>query len=264
MSTRAHYHPRRIDIDMARLDPQLYAEIVSLHGHIDPPPAAPVLSCLHNGEPMTLHRHQSGRYFPWHYPGGNPDGHTHPALAAMSIEHRRQAEYIQRAGIAAHLDAQLEKSTGNGTRLDVAVSGTHNIGFEVQRSALSRAKAKSRATKSFTAGWPTAWITDNPRDPYWADHVPTARLTTRSWDTMPPHHTARVSIGEFSRERDRTSRTGWRYVREPRAILLDELTELMPAGEIIPVTVGTKGKVALAFRGAAEIIDSCTYDGASL
>ncbi|WP_205865612.1 hypothetical protein, partial [Mycolicibacterium porcinum] len=42
------------------------------------------------------------------------------------------------------------------------------------------------------------------------------------------------------------------------------LTELMPAGEIIPVTVGTKGKVALAFRGAAEIIDSCTYDGASL
>lgn len=263
MSTKAYYHPRELSVDLADLPVWLYNEIASLHGQIAPPPSPPVLSCLGNGDPMYIYR-KGRRYFARHYPGGNSDGHSH-FIATMSDEHRRQAEYSRRAAELGGLTAQLERSTGNGTRLDVAVSGHCNIGLEVQRSALSRAKAKSRAAKSFQAGWPTAWVTDSEKEPDWADHVPTARLTTRGgWDeSLPPPNTARVIISDFERERDRKSKSGWRYVRVPKTILLDELSVLMPAGEILPLAVGSKGGVALSFRQARDVIDSCTYPGAS-
>jgi hypothetical protein len=264
MSTRAFYHPLNIEIDLADLPRETYNEIVSLHGQIDPPPAPPVLTCLINGEPMYVYRRESGRYFARHYPHGNPDGHSHP-IATMSDEHRRQAEYSRRAAAQHGLDATLEHSTGNGTRLDVAVFGDINTGFEIQRSQLSRAQAKTRAAKSFAAGWPTAWITDRERDPDWAGHVPTARLTVRGgWsEALPPPNTANVIISKFTHERDRDTKSGWTYKREPTAVLLDDLAYLMPAGEIIPVAVGTKGIVVLAHKGSREVIDSCTYLGAS-
>lgn len=41
MTTLVRYHPRGIDIDLAELPAGLYNEIVSQHGQIDPPPAAP-------------------------------------------------------------------------------------------------------------------------------------------------------------------------------------------------------------------------------
>lgn len=263
MSTLAHYHPREIDIDLADLPRWLYSEIASLHGQIAAPPAPPVLTCLGNNEPMYVWRNNYGRYFARHYPGGNSDNHSH-TIATMSDEHRRQAEYGRRAASDRGLDARLEVSTGNGTRLDLGVFGKANSGFEIQRSSLSRAKAKSRAFKSFNAGWQTAWITDQEDLPNWVDHVPTARLTVRGWDQIPPPNTVDVVIRDFSRERDKNSRCGWRYVHMPRAVLLDEVVCLMPAGEIVPVSVGKSGAVMLAFKGAAEIIDSCTYAGASM
>lgn len=264
MTTRARYHLRSIDIDLADLSRELYAEIVSLHGQIDSH-APPVLTCLGNGEPLYVYRHPTGRYFAKHYAHGNADGHGH-RIASMSDEHRRQAEYSRRAAAEHGFDANLEQSTGNGTRLDVAVFGDINIGLEIQRSDLSRKMAKTRTTKSFDAGWPTAWITDRERDPDWVDHVPTARLTMRGgWDeAMPPRNTAKVIIGSFTRERDRSKKSGWAYKRTAHAVLLDELACLMPVGEIIPVAVGTKGQVSLAYKQAGEIIDSCTYHGASL
>lgn len=264
MPTPAFYHTRNIEIDLADLPRELYSEIVSLRGQIDPPPAPPVITCLGNGEPMYVYRHESGRYFARHYPNGNQDGHNH-RIATMSDAHRRQAEYSQRAALQNGLTATLEKSTGNGTRLDVAVFGEINIGMEIQRSRLSRARAKTRAMKSFNAGWPTAWVTDEEQAPDWADHVPTARLTLRGgWDhEMPPPNTAQVIIGRFTRERDSASKTGWRYQRSATSVLLDELAYLMPAGEIVPIAVGTKGQVSLAHRESYAIIDSCTYPGAS-
>jgi hypothetical protein len=266
MSTRAHYHPRGIDIDLADLPRWLYAEIASLHGQIPPPPAPPVLTCLGNREPMYVWCHASGRYFARHYPGGNPDQHRH-LIATMSDEHRRQAEYSQRAAADHGLAAVVEKSTGNGTRLDVAISGHADTGFEIQRSALSRASAKARATKSFGAGWVTAWITDRKDLPDWVDHVPTARLTVRGdeWSRgIPAPNTARVIVSDFTRERDRDKKSCWRYVRTPRTVLLDELAYLMPAGEVIPVAIGTTGLVVLADKRAGDVIDSCTYPGASV
>jgi hypothetical protein len=183
----------------------------------------------------------------------------------MSDQHRRQAEYTARAAADHGLDAEVEKPTGAGTRVDVAVIGDSQVGFEIQRSTLSRANAKSRAVKSFNAGWPTAWVHDTERDPDWAGHVPTARLTVRSgWaEEMPPRNTANVIIRRFWRERDTDSKTGWRIEHGPTTVVLDELSYLMPAGEIVPVSVGSPRIVLLAHKGATDIIDSCTYPGAS-
>jgi hypothetical protein len=263
MSTRAYYHPREVAVDLADLSRPLYNEIASLHSKIAHPPAPPVLTCLGNGEPMYVWRHASGRYFARHYGGGNPDNHDHP-IATMSDEHRRQVEYSQRAAETYGLQTAIEKSTGNGTRLDLAIYGDNDTGFEIQRSKLSRAKAKSRATKSFKAGWQTAWVSDSATDPDWAHHVPTALLTTRGgWDyELPAPNSAWVSIGEFERERDRDRPSGWWYRRKPHQVLLDHLAYLMPAGKVVPVAMGSKGRVSLAFRDACEVIDSCAYPGA--
>lgn len=34
MSTRAYYHPREVELDLADLPQWLYTELVSLHGHV--------------------------------------------------------------------------------------------------------------------------------------------------------------------------------------------------------------------------------------
>jgi len=266
MTTNALYHPRNVEVDLSDLPREIYNEIASLHGQISYGDEH-VLTCLGNLEPLYVWRHESGRYFARHFPNGNPDAHYHGAISSMSEEHRREADYIVRAGFTFGYDAQLEVSTGNGTRLDVAIySESCNIGMEVQRSALSLPKAKSRATKSFNAGWPTAWITDSEKEPAWADSVPTARLTSRNgWsEELPKPNTAFVAISTFKRERDSSRPTGWWYVREPVAVLLDELVHLMPLGDIVPIKIGKKGDVVLADRNASEVIDSCTYPGASL
>ncbi|MEI8082148.1 MAG: hypothetical protein WCI74_09925 [Actinomycetes bacterium] len=267
MTTKAFYHPRSVVVDLADLTRDLYDEIASLHGQIAPPPADPVLTCLGNGQPMYVWRHPTRRYFVRHYANGNTDGHGgHGAISTMSDEHRRQAEYSQRAAAAYGFDARLEVSTGNGTRVDVGVfADLGNVGLEIQRSQLTIPQAKHRTTRSFEAGFPTAWVSDREEDPAWMDHVPTARLTSRGgWDVaVPEPNTAYVSISTFTRERDHGKKSGWRYVREPKSVLLDELAYLMPAGDIVPVAVGTLGHVVLADRAAADVIDSCTYPGAS-
>lgn len=262
MSTRAYYHPRGFEVDLADLPRWLYGEIASLHGQIVKDESPP--TCLGNGQPMYVYRHDSGRYYARHYPGENPDGHGH-RMVTMSDEHRRQTEYAQRAADDHGLNATMEHPTGNGTRLDLAVVGAQQAGFEIQRSGLSRAQAKARTKKSFDAGWPTAWVTDSERAPGWVDHVPTARLTTGiDWTQLPPRNAARAIISKFTRERDKSKRSGWRYRREPHAVPLDELSYRMPAGEIVPVALGRLGAVSLAFAQACEVIDSCTHEGASV
>jgi hypothetical protein len=259
MSTTTHYHPRGLDIDLSELPSRLYDEIVSLRGQVDHN-GPPIFTCLGNGTAMLVYRHESGRYYLRHFPGESC-GHSH-VLSTISDEHRRQAEYAVRAARDNGLEADFEVSTGGGTRVDVGVTGDTQVGFEIQRSQLTRARAKSRAARSFNAGWPTAWVSDRETEPDWAFHVPTARLTVREmWSALPPPNTANVIIRRFSRERDKNSATGWKYVHEPTAVTLDELSYLMPTREIVPVQ--TPGVVFLAHRGAAEIIDSCLGHGAS-
>lgn len=261
MSTRVYYRPRDIEVDLSDLPRWLYDEIASLHGQIDR--QASPLTCMGNGEPMYVWRTHEGRYFARHYAHQNADGHSH-RIATMSDEHRRQTDYARRAADDHGLATAVEFSTGNHTRLDLAVTGAHRVGFEIQRSQLSRRNAELRAFRSFEAGWPTAWVSDAVRTPEWHDRVPSARLTKGiDWTSLPARNSARVIIGKFTRERDRTRPSGWRYVREPRTVMLDELAYLMPAGEIVPVATGTRGVVSLATADAREVIDSCTYPGAS-
>lgn len=266
MATKAFYHPRELTIDLgARLPLWLYNEIAAFHGYKDKD--KPVLTCLGNNEPMYVWKNDRGRYFVRHFPDGNSDGHVHPVLSRISDEHLRISEYGMRASIAAGHRADLEVSTGKGTRLDVGIIGSHcNVGLEVQRSALTTPAATRRAGLSFQGGFKTAWISDIEPEPGWADWVPTARLETRGgWDErVLDANTAWVIIGDYEMVRDSSRPKGWSYRRQPKLVLLDELAALMPAGDIVPAAVGTKGRVDLVFKAATEVIESCTYPGATV
>jgi hypothetical protein len=75
---------------------------------------------------MYVYRHHTGRYYARHFVDGNPHHHSH-LISGMSDEHRRQSEYGFRAAVDHGLDAMLERSTGNGTRLDLAVVGARGF-----------------------------------------------------------------------------------------------------------------------------------------
>ncbi len=270
MTTRAFYVPRGITIDFSEdLDPALHEELISLRGQIhrgDPT----ILACGTNGLPLFIRRHPAGTYHACHFPGDNPDAHDHGTLRGMGIEHRRQTDYLLRSAESEGLRAIPEFSTGNRTRLDLAVFGAQQAGLEVQLSELSRAAAKRRARRSLDAGWPTAWITDRPDDPDWAYRVPTARLTVASltrpinWAAaMPPPGTVDVVIDHFEPVRDSSTRRGWRLGRTPRAIYFDELPVRMAAGELSPVGYGIKDYVAITDKTSASLIEEFLHVGAS-
>lgn len=246
MSTRVFYHPTGTEVDLARAPTSLYEQIASWRGQITRD-MSPVLTCLGNAEPMYVYRHHDGRFYVRHFPGDAADGHTHPAMTRMSDGHKRQAEYLMRAAERAGLDAQPEHSTGNGTRLDVAVTGgTYNVGLEVQRSALSKLSAVTRTRKSREAGYAVAWINDRPEDqkPEWSDAVPTSRLTARGWDhQMPPLGTAEAYVGRFTPARQGL---GWTLDRQPARGTLDRLVERGSAGGFMSVEVVKRGTVTLA------------------
>ena len=173
MSTKAFYHPRDLEVDLADLPIDIYNELITFHGRIFR--EVPVITCRKNGDPMYLYRHPTGRYYLRHFAGdGNHGSHS---VVTMSIEHQRQAEYTERAAARAGIKAQMEVSTGTtpsgrqSTRLDVAVWGAQNVGFEIQRSQLSLAHAMDRASRSFENGWPTVWVTDQEQDPAWVPAV---------------------------------------------------------------------------------------------
>lgn len=268
MATTAHYAPRGIDIDFRsdRLPPWLYNEIASLHGQIGRDDNPPKLTCRGNGKPLYVYK-AMGRYFVRHFPNGNPEGHDHGVMRRMTDQHRYQAEYGMRAAQAAGYDARMEVSTGHQTRprrLDVGIYGSVLTGLEIQRSQLTGPQAKRRAADQFAAGWTTAWLSDSEKDPTWTDLVPTARLSVRGWERLPAPNTAKVIISRFRRIRDRSRASGWWYERQPLTVMYDQLAYLMPAGEITPAVIGTRGKVVLAEKAALEVIDSCTYEGASV
>jgi hypothetical protein len=151
----------------------------------------------------------------------------------MTAEHKNQTEYIRRAAQSAGLKTQGELSTGKNTRLDLAVYGEHNTGFEVQWSALSNGMVQSRATRSFDAGWPTAWITTGQPSPSWTKLVPSVRISDIEWsEALPAEGTVSATITEFYTEVFR------RVTLKDRdtAIPLDEFVVRVVSGDIIAVT----------------------------
>jgi hypothetical protein len=104
----------------------------------------------------------------------------------MSDEHKREAEYHARAAERAGHVADFEVVTAGHTRVDVVVDG--RVGFEIQRSALSKAAAVDRTARSVRAGLGTvAWFTDRSTSPPWTGHVPGYRtiVPVSAWQALP-------------------------------------------------------------------------------
>lgn len=257
MSSTAYYYPRKIEIDTATLgdDPDLYAEIISYHGKSTR--ENPIFRCLEpeGGKlPMLLVRnpHQDGSYFLRHFAGDNTEGHTHDSFSApMSIEHRRQTEYIERAAQFAGLETKRELSTGKGTRVDLAVYGARDTGFEIQWSDLSvdgDKGARGRATKSHNGGWQTVWVTTT--NPSWLGTVPGVRISGADWGTeLPCAGSVSAIISEFSTEMSWPTAT---LKNQYRVLPLDDLVPLIVSGDIIPVA-GPDG-VALADANTLDML----------
>ena len=68
----------------------------------------------------------------------------------MSDEHKREAEYHARAAERAGHVADFEVLTAEHTRVDVVVDG--RVGFEIQRSALSKAATVDRTVRLVSKG----------------------------------------------------------------------------------------------------------------
>lgn len=259
MTSEAFYHLRggiRIGKDDWLESSELRAELIDIHANGLSSKDVPAFTCVRNNEPLAIYQPVNGRYFLRHYPGSacRCDRESTPG---PSTEHRRQAEYAARAAEAGGFVAELEKSTGNGTRLDVGITGVETIGIEIQRSYLSTRDAKARATKSYRAGWPTAWVHDGETPVEWDGHVPTVVFQSRTtaWtERMPPTGSAKVLISKFRPER---SGLKWRPKRVPYELSFDDVCVLMPLGEIVPVKYGPTGTVLLTMKSDVDAIESC-------
>lgn len=164
----------------------------------------------------------------------------------MTDEHRRQQEYWAEAGSRAGWSADTEVSTGNGTRLDVAISGLVRVGIEVQHSGITPRAVKARTTKSYRAGWTSLWSSDSEQRPKWVDTVPTLRAAA-NWAERPPQGTAtaigprtvsvgRCEPGQLGPGCKRPCRRLHRpYFELIRGLTVDDVAARMPAGDLVPL-----------------------------
>jgi hypothetical protein len=227
---------RAVDLAGA-VTPDLYAELEAITSHR----ASPALRCgtCHGGIYLQHGRAQAHRdvLFGYHHPGGEhcPVTFTVRRAAPMSDEHKRQAEYHATAAQRAGHAADLEVTTTGRTRVDVVVDG--RFGFEVQRSALSKASAVQRTARSVTGGGldVVAWFSDTPGPP-WTGHVPGYRCAAvaAGWTALPlPGSVIAVGLQTFEPVRDGGKHTlrvaPWRGVR------VDEVVAGLAEGRIVPV-----------------------------
>jgi hypothetical protein len=174
---------------------------------------------------------------------------SHEIAHGVSDEHRRQVEYVQRAGEAAGFAVRTEVRLPTKVRPDAVVYGSLvSMGVEVQRSDLSVSVAKARTTKIRRAGILPVWFSDRRTNPPWLWTVPGVRMSQDvSWDALPPHRTVMVWSGiraivgrrcrniRNSRCPDRGWCNAWHADHEPRPTLVDDLAEGFPAGELVPI-----------------------------
>jgi hypothetical protein len=115
--------------------------------------ANPAFVCLtHKGgtNPGLFLQKRGGRWWAIHYESGECSSHRLPA--PMSDEHKRQTEYWARAAEDAGWRVELEHALATGTRPDALIHGPVMTGIEVQRSAMTAARAVARTGKAASAG----------------------------------------------------------------------------------------------------------------
>lgn len=187
-----------------------------------------------------------------HWPGSKLDG-SHQITHGVSNEHKRQVEYIARAGDAAGFDVGTEVSLPTKVRSDAVIYGPTTTGIEVQRSSLTARDAKARTTKARRAGVLPIWFSDATRNPAWLFKVPGVRMNEQSWNTVPRAGSVTVVSGVrvVTARRCRnipdspcpSRRRGcnqWHPMHEPRlGVTVDDLAALIPNGDLVPISYKT-------------------------
>lgn len=249
MSTVCYYVPERRELDLSTLSLADLSRYILPHYGRTTLESTP-FRCSGNGASLYIQK-RSGNFYLIHYGNTSCGISAHRVSAPMTDEHRRQQEYILRAAVRNGLSADLEVDSGNGTRLDVSITGSIKQGCEVQHSALSTPAAKSRTTKSVRGGYQVVtWFSDAESTPKWARFVPTLESVVRgSWHDMPAPGEASVKIGVYEPD----SEMPW----TARKRTLDETIALIDSGEVLPVRIpGVKRKrrasIEMVFRSSAD------------
>lgn len=122
---------------------------------------------------------------------------SHEIVHGVSDEHRRQVDYLQRAGEAEGFQVETEVHLETRVIPDAVVYGPEvAMGVEVQRSKLTATAAKARTTKARRAGVLPVWFADSQAAPRWLEHVPGVRMNPSiSWATIPPARSVTVVAG---------------------------------------------------------------------
>jgi len=178
-----HADGRRIDL-AGFVDAATYAELEKTRS----PRMQPVLRCGGCGGGVYVQhgRVRKDELFGYHHHAGTCTETLAIRKSAMSDEHKREAEYHARAAERAGHVADFEVITAGNTRVDVVIDG--RVGFEIQRSALTKSAAVDRTARSVRAGLGTvAWFTDRSTSPPWVGHVPGYRtlVPVSAWQALP-------------------------------------------------------------------------------
>jgi hypothetical protein len=122
--------------------------------------------------PALYLRKDHGQIIAAHWPGSSLAG-SHEIVHGISDEHRRQVDYLQRAGQAKGFEVGTEVHLETRVIPDAVVYGPQvAMGVEVQRSKLTAAKAKARTTQARRGGVLPVWFADSQAPPRWSSRSP--------------------------------------------------------------------------------------------
>jgi len=227
----------------------------------------------HERPSLYLRQDKGGQIVAAHWPGAELAG-SHEIVHVVSDEHRRQVDYLQRAGESEGFEVKTEVHLPTMVTPDAVIYGSQvQMGVEVQRSAITATLAKARTTKARHAGVLPVWFADSQSDPRWLGHVPGVRMNPKtSWATLP--HERSVTVVSGVREivprhcqdmhnsqcpRRRYGCNQWHADHEPRGVWVDDLAALFPAGQLVPMlyrTLGGREQVFIVTSG-----DKARYEG---
>lgn len=248
-------------------------EIVrSLHGNMSR--SDPQLLCAKHGSPLYLqmrpvHKGSNERQL-WgiHFDGSE----SHRPSSGMSDEHKRQTEYLVRAGESAGFRTDTEVRLPTKVRPDAIIYGQEDIAVEVQRSHLTRSAAISRTKKAVAGGVSTSiWFSDRDASspPTWFFGVPSISMNQLPWDVLPEPRSATVTTGlrivkavrckfpEYNKcpKTRRKPCGGYHPQHDPwMGMTLDDVAERSPLGEIIPIRFLGK-EIILVSRQSKALYD---------
>lgn len=219
---------------------------------------------VHDAWVYLQRRYNKTRWVICHHPSGiGRDFQSHVIPVGKSDQHQWQQDYISRAAEDAGFAAEQEVILPTGTILDIKIDGIDGpVGFEVQHSFLSVPKVVARTRKAHREGIPLVWSADH-KNPDWAFRVPhieangspNGATPRRAWTvTTGPRRI--ISVACTPRNADLLDRCqkprsrNWCGGRHPvfrpiEGLVVDDIAQRVPAGELVPLDTGLKQGVIL-------------------